>query len=1130
MLTNKTGSVQYLRSDKVNWIPLAPDTGGLPLYARDWIRTLENSTAIVWMRNNNSSVRLRELSTLQILPREKSAPLVSLLRGALYFFSRESSQELEINTPYGTGAPRGTEFVMLVETNQTIMVMFDGVATLTNDAGGINLHSGEAAVARDGQPPVKIRLELLNLVQWWLYYPGVVDVDELELTSSEKLLYGDSVTIYKKGDLAGALRTLPGYPSPVEPGTDGGRVYLAALYLAAGEVGKAETLLNKVLVDSSVAMSLRWVIAAAQMKVDKPPQIRTSASEWLGLSYYFQARHELKEALNAAKRSTAAAPDFSFAWERVAELEFSFGRIADAKRALATSLRLAPLNPEAHALQGFLFSAENKLHAARREFEEAIHLDPKLGNAWLGRGLVRIKIGESVGGKADLQMAAVLEPNRSLYHSYQGKAFQDAGDDRNATLELARAKALDANDPTPSLYSALLNQQQNRINEAISDLEESQKLNTNRSVYRSRLLLDQDAAVSSANLASIYRDAGMTDVSVREAARAVNEDEANSSAHLFLSDSYNQLRDPTEFNLRYETVWFNELLLANLLAPVGGGRLAQNVSQQEYSKLFQADGLGFANTTVARSDKSLTQRASQYGTFGNTSYALDLTYQHNDGVRPNNDLDSIQWDTTIKQQITSRDTALALVQYRDYHSGDNFQYYDQNSARKYFRFDENQQPTLLGGWHHEWAPGVHTLLLGGRLENEQHFSDKAAPQLAVLQDTSGRINGVAHPTLNVEYHNKLEVFTAELRQIVQWDRVTLSAGGRYQSGDFATSSLLNAPPHGLAFLFTSPPSDVSATEGFERLTGYGYLTVEPVRRLWLTGGLAYEDMTYPRNFRSPPISSGTDHVSQIGPKAAVVWNPFSPVTLRGVYTKSLGGVSLDESYRLEPTQFAGFPQAFRSLIPESVVGSVAAPKYQTFGLAMDLKFPTGTYAGIQVQRLEASLNREDGIFSLFHGRPPMHAATTPESLNYRENAFSASINQLLGKHFVVGADYSFAQVRLDDSFPGIPTSVSASAQREMHSELHQVGGHVVFNHPSGFFARAETHWYAQSNSGYGGAMPGDSFFLENLFAGWRFAHRHAQITAGILNLFDSEYHLNPLTIHEEWPHQRTFTLQLDFIY
>src|SRR5207253_4223982 len=106
-------------------------------------------------------------------------------------------------------------------------------------------------------------------------------------------------------------------------------------------------------------------------------------------------------------------------------------------------------------------------------------------------------------------------------------------------------------------------------------------------------------------------------------ARAVTYAYANASAHWFLSDAYNGLGDPTRFNLRYETVWFNELLLANLLSPIGGGRLAQHVSQQEYSALFEADGLHLANSTLGRSDNnSVTQLTSQFGTFGGTSYSF----------------------------------------------------------------------------------------------------------------------------------------------------------------------------------------------------------------------------------------------------------------------------------------------------------------------------------------------------------------------------------------------------------------------------------------------------------------------------------------------------------------------------
>src|SRR5204863_7144725 len=165
----------------------------------------------------------------------------------------------------------------------------------------------------------------------------------------------------------------------------------------------------------------------------------------------------------------------------------------------------------------------------------AILADGALGNAWLGRGLCRIRHGHTDEGLADLQVAATLEPQRAVLRSSLAKAFSLAGQDARADHELDLARALDPGDPTAWLYSALIQQQQNRINASIHDLETSEALNDNRRVYRSRLLLDQDRAVRGANLASIYEDARMTDVSLREAARAVSIDEANFSAHLFLA-------------------------------------------------------------------------------------------------------------------------------------------------------------------------------------------------------------------------------------------------------------------------------------------------------------------------------------------------------------------------------------------------------------------------------------------------------------------------------------------------------------------------------------------------------------------------------------------------------------------
>src|SRR5206468_866979 len=156
---------------------------------------------------------------------------------------------------------------------------------------------------------------------------------------------------------------------------------------------------------------------------------------------------------------------------------------------------------------------------------------------------------------------------------------------------------------------------------AVRDLEKSEELNDNRSVYRSGFLLDQDRAVRSANLAGIYRDAGMFDVSVREAARAVSYDYANYSAHLFLANSYDQLRDPNRINQRFETPAESEYLMANLLAPVGAGTLSQTISQQEYSKLFERARFGIVSSSEYLSRGAWIEQGAQFGTFGNSSYS-----------------------------------------------------------------------------------------------------------------------------------------------------------------------------------------------------------------------------------------------------------------------------------------------------------------------------------------------------------------------------------------------------------------------------------------------------------------------------------------------------------------------------
>ncbi len=1094
------------------------------LQVGDRVRTGDDGRAMIRLWDN-CIMRVPPNGRYEIQASPDGRPGAKVNRGSLYLFIRDLIGANPARTELAAAATRGTEFHIFVDDNgRSVFTVIDGEVKVQNALGEETLTTGqEAEVVPGAKPQRTASLEMSSVIQWCLYYPAVLDPGELPFEPEESQRLADSLAAYVQGDLPHALQAYRAAPAPSEAE----RVYAAALWLALAEVPRAKALLAGV--KAPGAASLLRLISVVQNQAGTNALAPATASEWMAESYYFQSRSDLERALAAAREATRLSPQFGFAWSRVAELEFSFGRSELSRQALRTALELSPHNAQAWTLQGFVHAAQSRQTAAFDAFEKAVALDGMLPTAWLGRGLVKIRLGDSADGRRDLQAAAALQPTYAIFRSYLGKALAQEGNAKLAEKDLTLAQRLDPNDPTAWLYSALLRQQRNEINAAIRDLEHSQELNDNRSLYRSRLLLDQDRAVRSANLANIYLDAGMTDVSVREAAKGVNYDYANYSAHLFLADSYDALRDPTRFNLRYETVWFNELLLANILAPVGGARLAQGISAQEYSRLFEADKLSLANSAVARTDGMIHNRASQFGTFGKTSYALDLDYQHHDGVRPNNELESIEWYTTVKQQITPQDSALVLVKYEDYHSGDNFQYYDPRQARRNFSFDEKQEPILVGAWHHEWSPGMHTMFLGGRLINEQHFTDRKVPQIVLFQDANGTVDGRASTGVDVDYHSQFEIYSAELNQICDWRWVTISAGARYQSGTFETKNLLENPTS-IPFLLSDPPVRDSVDEGFERITGYGYVILKPLPQLRLTGGLAYDQETIPRNFRHPPIGSGEDERSHVGPKAALAWTPIKQATVRGVYTRSLGGVSLDESYRLEPTQLGGFPQAFRSVISESIVGSVAAPTYETFGLALDLKLGPRTYAGIQAEQITSEIRRRIGVLTLQNGIPPATPSSIGENLDYDERSLVVSINQLLNDEFVVGARYKVTRAELDDNFYGVPNAVLTPAFPSQRATLHQATGYLLFNHASGFFARAEVEWHGQENSGYAGTQPGDDVVQENFYIGYRFPRGHGQIRIGVLNVSDQDYRLNPLTVYQELPRERVFEARLSFIF
>jgi tetratricopeptide (TPR) repeat protein len=793
---------------------------------------------------------------------------IEVRQGGMFLRDLGKPKEQKFRTPLASGAILGTEFALRVGPDgRTVVALFEGKVGLTNQLGSVELAPGEEAVVEPGQAPFKRQILTGNAaVQWVLFYPAILDPDALPLADQPAL--ADSLKAYRAGDLPGALAA---YPVSRPPTTAAEHTYFAQLALAAGQVSRAEATLNGL--DSDEAHALRSLIATVRGdQGGQPESTATSAAGHLAASYAAQARNDLPAALAAARTAARDFPQFGFVPARVAELEFSFGRIAAAEAALERALELAPRNAQALALKGFLLAAANRVAAAQTWFEQALAVDAHLGNAWLGRGLCRIRSGDLEGGRKDLQAAAAHEPTRAVLRSYVAKAFTDEHNFNFAAKELDRAKQLDPNDPTAWLYSALLAQQDNQVNLAIQELTQSQALNDHRAVYRSRQLLDQDRAVRGANLASVYRDAGLLQPAVRAASRAVADDYANASAHQFLASSYDSIRDPRQFNLRYETPWFSELLVANLLAPVGAGPLSQNVSQQEYSRLLERNRLGLSSVTEYFSNGLWTERGSQFGTLGNFGYSLDAEYRSDPGFGANTDQERTSLYAKAKWQFGLSDSLFAQVNYNRYESGDTRQLYDPNAASSGFRSDEEQAPNVFAGWHHQWSPGQDTLLLVSQLNDRFGYADtNSSIPIVRRPNPNAAPNLILNRPFATTYDSDLTGYGVELQHLAQFEtgsagRHTVIAGVRYQQGDVDTSAGQTYASFQLPGSFVLPPARQTVNSDLDRVSVYAYDLWQILSSVRLTAGVSYERLDYPINIDLPPLAPGQQIADKVSPK------------------------------------------------------------------------------------------------------------------------------------------------------------------------------------------------------------------------------------------------------------------------
>ncbi len=1065
-LASLEGNVTLQTAGNGSWQPAAPDQG---LCAGDALRTGAHSRAALVL-TDKSLVRLDQHSTLRLVsaPEDRST-LAELLEGFLYFFSR-TPQQLELRSPYLNASVDGTEFAMQVTGGAARVLVFEGEVLAANGAGRVKLTAGQGAEAAGGAP---LRLPARrDAVEWAAHFPPLAVPGDPAVTGSAAAgALAAALETARDGDLPGALAELDQVP---EARRDAGyHATRAGLLLQAGDVAAARDALDRAEANGpepALAPALRSVIALvtgdeaetlaqARQATQRNPD---SPAAWIALSYAEQARFHLdaavEAALEAARQAVGAAPASALAQGRRAELLLAQGRSGEALEAARRAVELDPRLAPAHAVLGFAHLNRIELSEARGAFQAAVERDPSAPLPRLGLGLADIRAGRLAEGRRALETAVALDPGRSLLRSYLGKAYYEELREGAAATEYAIARELDPADPTPWFYDAIREQTANQPVAALKDLQAAQDRNDNRAVYRSRLLLDDDAAARQASQGRIYRDLGFEELGLRQGWRSVASNPANQSGHRLLSDIY-------AARPRQDIARVSELLQAQLLQPLSLSPVPPQLAESElllverggptalgfneFNPLFvrnglavQADGLYGSNDTWAN-DLVLS------GIGGPVSFSAGQFHYETDGFRDNNDLEQNLYNAFLQAELTPWLNVQAEFRHRDSEHGDLELRFDPDDFDPLQRRRIDQNTARLGL---RLTPVVGSQVLVSAIHSDREED---------LVQSSGPLPG----SLTVA-DNERDGYQVEGQYLHWGGPLQLLAGGGLHRDDSETDIELRLPVP----VCPLPSCEFEDDARLEHTNGYVYGHVElPASLLW-TAGVSFDD-----------FEDGEDEVRRFNPKLGLQWRLLPGLNLRAAWFRTVKRPIL-ASQSLEPTQVAGFSQFF---------DDANGTKTEVYGFGVDARLSPQLNAGAEYFHRELDWP----IFSLSSNRV--------ERFRRDEHLVRSYLYWAPAEHWALRVEPQFERFLRGADDPGV---IQAGDFRKVETILLPIS--LRRFGPHGLFAEITATGVSQEIAPEPGVeleRDEDDFVLMDLTAGYRLPNRQGIVSIAVENIFDREF-------------------------
>jgi len=126
-------------------------------------------------------------------------------------------------------------------------------------------------------------------------------------------------------------------------------------------------------------------------------------------------RNDFPAAMELLRQALEKNPENGFAYSQQAKIYFSTKRLAQAREAIATALRIQPYQPDFLFVHGVIEAADGNLEEAQRSFEEVTSVNPKEADAYFEIGKLWIRRNNHQRALEKFRKAAELSPDDSDY-------------------------------------------------------------------------------------------------------------------------------------------------------------------------------------------------------------------------------------------------------------------------------------------------------------------------------------------------------------------------------------------------------------------------------------------------------------------------------------------------------------------------------------------------------------------------------------------------------------------------------------------------------------------------------------------------------------------------------------------